>query len=229
MKYSIILWDADDTLLDFHAAEVHSFKKTMKEEGLPFDEDSIKLYAEINQKMWEEFNLGKISKDTLVVERFSKYFEAKKIKSDAEKINKLYLENLSDCSVLVDGALDIVKKLDELGLEQYIVTNGISDVAHKRIGNSDIKPYIKKVFVSEDVGYAKPDINYFNYVFSNIENFNKNKAIIIGDSCSSDIKGGMNAGIATCFYNPKGNSYSDEYKVSYEIRKLQELIEILQK
>ena len=227
MKYSLILWDADDTLLDFHAAEAYSFKKTMKEEGLPFDEDSVKLYNEINQKMWEQFNLGKISKDALIVERFSKYFEAKGIKEDAERINKMYLENLADCSVLVDGALDIVRKLDELGLEQYIVTNGISHVAHKRIGNSEIKPYIKKIFVSEDVGYAKPDINYFNYVFSNIENFNKDKAIIIGDSCSSDIKGGMNAGISTCLYNPKGNSFADEYKVSYEIKKLDELLDIL--
>lgn len=224
MRYNIILWDTDDTLLDFQAAERYGFERTMKEAGLPFDEDSHRLYRFHNDGLWEELNKGQVTKDFLVVERFRRFL--KDIHSDVDpvRMNRAYLNNLSQCSVMMPEALETVRALAEAGAEQYIITNAVSFVNRRRVGNSPLAPFIRETFVSEDIGYAKPDVRYYEQVFRRIPGFAKAKTLAVGDSLSSDIRGGNNAGIDTCYYNPKGKSRAGKadcgVKPTYEAERL---------
>lgn len=228
MRYSIILWDTDNTLLDFNAAECYAFKKTMSELSLPCDEKDHKLYCSYNDALWQELNEGKVTKEFLVVERFRRYGAAIGRDIDADRVNERYLDNLSECSIMMPEALETVKKLDGMGARQYIITNAVSYVNRRRVAGCPLAPYIKDIFVSEDIGYAKPDVRYYEAVFTRIPDFNKEKAIAVGDSLSSDICGGRAAGIATCYYNPLGQQVEDGKQADYTICSLSELTGIVQ-
>ncbi len=224
--FDIILFDADNTLFDFDRAEDEAIGLALKANGIDATLEIKKRYVRINQGLWKAFEKGDISKDQIMSRRFKELFEELSIDADGKKCNADYLDALCEGSFLIPGALELCHELSREH-KLYIVTNGVSKTQHKRINKSSIKEYFQGVFVSEDVGYQKPQVEYFNYVFEKLAPVDKSRVLIVGDSLSSDIKGGINAGIATCWYNPKGLKNLEGLYIDYEIKNLQELFKIV--
>ncbi len=228
MKYEIILFDADDTLFDFKKSEKEAFKNTMLEFNLDYDENyHLKLYSEINAAIWKEFENGKITQEKLKVERFKILSEKLNIKFNENKFAESYIKHLSTASFLYDNSIELIQSL----YKQYrmlIITNGLTDVQHNRVRNSIIGKYFEDVVISEEVGAAKPDIKIFQYALDNINYSDKNKVLMVGDSLSSDIKGGINFGIDTCWFNPDKIENTSGLKPTYEITNIMLLKNILE-
>ena len=228
-KYTTLLFDADDTLLDFRKDERQALEKTMKHYGVPVTEENIKIYSDINQGMWKQLERGEITKPELKRTRFKKFFEAIGFECDEEPltVNEHYLSLLGEGGNTLEGAVDTVKKLYEDGNELYIITNGIAATQAKRLNRSGLLPYINEVFVSETIGYQKPRKEYFDAVLNNIKEKDKEKILVIGDSLTSDIQGAMNASLPCCWLNRYGKELPDEYKVDYVIEDVREVFGVI--
>ncbi|MBQ2274799.1 MAG: YjjG family noncanonical pyrimidine nucleotidase [Clostridia bacterium] len=225
MKYTTLLFDNDDTLMDFLDAERQGIERTFKENGIPYTEELLKSYSAINLSLWKLFEKGEIAKEKIYTERFRLFSEKHGIPLDENKIAKEYFSNLQYGHKCIDGAYELISNLYK-DYDIYVITNGESNTQAKRIKDSGLLPFYKGVFVSEKTGYQKPHIEYFNYVFARINEKDKSKILVIGDSLSSDIKGGINAGLDTCWYNPKG-AVSGDIQPTYEIHNLSELYNCL--
>lgn len=228
-KYTTLLFDADDTLLDFRKDEKQALEKTMKHYGVPITEENIKIYSDINQGMWKQLERGEITKPELKRTRFKKFFEAIGFECDEEPltVNEHYLSLLGEGGNTLEGAVDTVKKLYEDGYELYIITNGIAATQAKRLNRSGLLPYINEVFVSETIGYQKPRKEYFDAVLNNIKEKDKEKILVIGDSLTSDIQGAMNASLPCCWLNRYCKELPDEYKVDYVIEDVREVFGVI--
>lgn len=226
-KYTTILFDADDTLFDFKRSEHEAVKDVLSLVGLPETDEIIEKYSEINKGYWKMLERGEITKKDLFIARWKSFLDFYGLTNvDAEKIAKHYLLSLSQKCYLLDGAEELCKNLYGK-FKLYIVTNGYAIVQHGRFDKSPIRKYFKDMFISEEMGAEKPSTEYFDEVFSKIPDFDKSKAIIIGDSLSSDIKGGINAEIDTCWYNPKMSHAPEDLSITYTVSKLSEIEDIV--
>lgn len=225
MKYTTLLLDLDNTLLDFNKAEKAAILRVLSEYNLPCDEDAVKNYSQINLSFWKRFEKGEIPKDAIFEGRFKKLLEVFGVKGDTAAISKTYCNYLSEGYFTVDGAIEILRYLKSKGYYLCAATNGFSFTQYKRIKNSGLEPFFDAVFISEDTGHQKPEREYFDYIVEHIPEKDRENILIIGDSLSSDILGGINSGIGTCWYNPKKESA--KYAVNYEIHSLKELEQIL--
>lgn len=226
-KYTTILFDADDTLFDFKRSEHEAVKDVLSLVRLPETDEIIEKYSEINKGYWKMLERGEITKKDLFIARWNAFLDFYGLKdADAEMIAKHYLKSLSQKCYLLDGAEELCRNLYGK-FRLFIVTNGYAIVQHGRFDKSPIRKYFEDMFISEEMGAEKPSKEYFDAVFSKIPNFDKNRTIIIGDSLSSDIKGGINAGIDTCWYNPKGAHAPEELSITYTVRKLSEIEDIV--
>lgn len=224
-KYSSIFLDIDNTILDFYMAESVAIKEVLRSHSLPYDEKTVKLYSAINQSYWERFEKGEILKSEIFEGRFKSLLEALSLEGDTAQIAKDYFNELSCGYYKMDGAEEILEYLKSSGYKLYATTNGIALTQFRRIKNSGIEPYFDKIFVSEEAGCQKPEKEYYDYVIEHIEEKDKSKMLIIGDSQSSDILGGINSGIDTCWFN--FNNGQPKYESKYVITRLCELMKIL--
>ena len=225
-KYKILLFDADSTLLDFEACEHGAVIDCLNYANLPVNDEVIKKYSEINKGYWEMLERREITKKELMVARWRSLFEYYGFDVDAVEIAELYPKRLADKSHLMDGAEEICQKLYGK-CKMYIVTNGFKLVQEKRFMNCPLAKYFDDVFISEDIGYDKPAIEFFNEISNRIPEYDKNAAIIIGDSLTSDIKGGINAGIDTCWFNPSQKSAPAGMDITFNISDLSEIEKIV--
>lgn len=223
--YTSLFLDLDNTLLDFNKAETYAISKVLKENRLPFDELTVKLYSKINRSFWESFERGEIPKSAIYTGRFEKLLSVLERNGDPQSLSKQYGEALSYGFFTVEGAFALLDYLKNKAYGIYATTNGLSTTQYRRIEGSGLGKYFDKVFVSEDAGHQKPEKAYFDYVISNIPENDKSKMLIVGDSQSSDILGGINADIDTCWYNPEG--FKAKYPSKYTIASLEELMSIL--
>lgn len=225
MRYDTILFDADDTLLDFKRAEREALTLTLEYFGLPSDKGVTDTYSLINDGYWKALERGEVTKEELKVRRFADLCGHFFFDRDAEKMARTYEGNLATMSYLLDGAAELCRDLSRK-YRIYIVTNGIKDVQMGRLLGSELNGSFIEAFVSEEMGCEKPRAEYFEAVSGRIPNFNKKKTVIIGDSLSSDIKGGINFGIDTCWFDPVGKPAPEGMEITYtvstfdEIRKL---------
>ena len=226
-KYTTILFDADDTLFDFKRSEHEAVKDVLALVGLPDTDEIIAKYSEINKGYWKMLERGEITKKDLFIARWKSFLDFYGLNEvDAKMIANHYLAKLSQKCYLLDGAEELCEKLCGK-FRLFIVTNGYAIVQHGRFDNSPIRKYFEDMFISEEMGAEKPTKEYFNAVFSKIPDFSTEKSIIIGDSLSSDIKGGINAGIDTCWYNPDGKEAPEEMNITYIVSKLSEIEDIV--
>ena len=216
-KYDIFLFDADGTLFDYDLAEENALKIMFDYCGFDYSDDIRSQYREINSFVWESYEKGEMTKDELQTLRFKRLFDKIGVSYDADLFNEKYLAELGRGSFLIEGAEEICREINSRNKKIYIVTNGMLATQKARIEHSLIKEYISDFFVSEYVGYQKPQIEYFDYVFSHIPKIGKDKIIIIGDSLTADIRGGINAGIDSCWFNRSGNKNETGILPSYEI------------
>ncbi len=224
-KYTTLLFDADNTLLDFFAAEKRAIEITCNHFGIPFSIEVGQTYSKINDGFWKMFERGEIKREEISIGRFAKFAEAMNCDADPETMSDFYIEELSNGNMIIEGADKLCQKLSEK-YNMYIVTNGHASVQKRRFGTSGLPQYFIKSFISEEVGSKKPQKEYFELVFKEIPEKDKSKICIIGDSMSSDILGGINAGIDTCFYNPYNNPQT--YKPTYEVKDFDEMLKIFE-
>ena len=225
MSYTWLLFDADDTLFDYPLAETKALNSTFEQFGQVYRSEYLRIYQVFNRQVWAEFERGEISAAELRLKRFRLFFDEIGIPIEPQDFSLAYLENLAFASDLLSGAAEVLKALAgryHIGL----VTNGLKEVQRPRLERSAIRPLIEKIFISEEIGVAKPAAGFFEAVFQEIGNPPKNQVLIIGDSLSSDIQGGINYGIDTCWFNPGGKS--SDLPISHTINSLGQLLEILQ-
>lgn len=220
-RFNWIFLDADNTLFDYDRAEATALEQTFRHFGLPYSEDVRQTYRAINRRVWEDFENGKIDKATLQSTRFEQLLTACRSEADAAAFNTFYLGVFAESGCTIEGAAEVCAELSK-HCSLVIATNGVSSVQQRRLENSGLRPYISRVVVSEDAGYQKPHPGFFEYAFALCGIPDKTSVLMVGDSLSSDIRGGVNAGIKTCWYNPCGES-EPEPAPDYEIQDLSEL------
>ncbi len=223
MKYEIILFDADDTLFDFKKSEREAFKNTMLEFNIEYDENyHLKIYQTINTAIWKDFENGHITQEKLKVERFRRLSDSLNVSFDENIFAKAYMKHLANASFLFEDSLELVENLHK-NYRLAIVSNGLKEVQNKRIRKSTISNFFEAIVVSEEVKVSMPDPKIFEYALNNIKHTDKSKVLIVGDSLTSDIQGGINFGIDTCWYNPKRIENKIGIIPTYEISNLTEL------
>ena len=221
-----IFLDLDDTLLDFQGGERRSIIRAFRDMGLPTDEAIIRRYIEINLDCWHALERGEMTKDQVLVDRFQILFSEMGISASAERAQEIYEAYLCTEHDFLPEAQKLLDGLSEREYRLFMATNGIPTVQKPRIADSGVAKYFEQIFISEEIGYAKPQIEFFYACFDRIESFDVSEAMIVGDSLSSDIKGGINSGMLTCHYNPKDKPY-DHIKPDYKIKTLSELLTLL--
>ena len=223
-----ILWDIDGTILNFHRSAENSLKNTFKKFGYgEITDELLHMDEGINDVYWCKLEKGEITKEKLLVERFVEFFT--KIGVETTRVvefNQAYLNGLLDTVVFMPEAYETVKKLHP-EYKQYIVTNGVKELQRKKIAKAHIEEFFDGIFISDEIGYEKPHIEFFNYVFDRIPTKNPDEVIIIGDSLTSDIAGGIRAGIHTCWYHPSNEENHSDVKPEFTVTSLLAFQELL--
>jgi len=225
-KYTTLLLDADGTLMDFDEAERRGVCAVMRSRGVTPSEELVERYHQINLDCWHAFERGEIPKEAIFKKRYPLFFAELGISVEAEAIERLYRQELDSCAALLPHALEICEYLKER-YDLYIVTNGVSTTQYTRLRASGLDQYFSGIFVSEDAGSQKPQKEYFDYCFARIPEKDRSRMLIIGDSLTSDIRGGKNAGIDTCLVKWETPSPEDRERADYVVQGLLELKEIL--
>lgn len=222
-----IFLDLDDTLLDFHLAEHIAICATFRGMGVPSDDATIRRYSEINRSCWERLEAGEWTRREVLVGRFRLLFAEIGVTADPEATQQMYEDKLCIGHYFLEGAEAL---LDELygKYKLYITSNGTARVQDSRIASANLARYFDGIFISQRVGADKPSPLFFERVFEAIPDFDRREAIIVGDSLTSDIKGGRDAGIITCLYNPKGRPGREDIIPDYEIKALSEFIPLIE-
>lgn len=223
----ILLWDLDGTLLDFHAAESAAIKSLFGEFSLGrCSEDMIRRYSQINESFWQRLERNELTKSQVLIGRFEQFFQEIGVpQALASEFNRQYQLRLGDTIVYRDDSINIVKKLRGK-VSQYVVSNGTIIAQNKKLLLSGLGKLMDGVFLSEEIGIEKPNRAFFDAVFDVIRPSSLSEVMIIGDSLTSDIQGGNNAGILTCWYNPDQKPASLGYSIDYIITDLHEVISL---
>lgn len=227
-NYTTLLWDLDDTLLDFKKCERNALKKSFARYGRSVGDDVVSLYSKINESYWKRLELGEVTRQELLVGRFRTLFDTLLYRDlDPVQFRLIYNEELSLSAYLKEDAWEVVSACRDLGFRQYVVTNGVADTQKSRMRLSKLDQIMDGLFISEEIGAEKPSTAFFDQVFRSLGDLERGQALLVGDSLSSDMKGGKNAGIATCWYNPKKKPADEEIPVNYEIRCLPDLLALI--
>lgn len=219
--------DLDDTILDFHRAERIAVSKTFRHFGIEPTEEVLERYKAINIAHWQMLERGELSRAEVLVNRFQALFEEYGVTCDAAAVAASYEDNLSIGHFFLPGAEEAVERLSQK-YRLFLASNGTAKVQAGRMTSANLYRFFEKVFVSEEMGHNKPSKIYFDLAFSQIPGFDPQKAMIVGDSLTSDIKGGINAGIQTCWVNPKHLPADPEIPANYEIESLSQLEALLE-
>lgn len=222
MKYPFLLFDADNTLFDFDAAERAAHRRICEMYGLSDSEEGYQLYHRCNAALWRSFDRGECTKEFLLVERFRRYLAATGEQADPEALNREHLRALGEAAVLLPGALELCRDLSR-DHRLYLLTNAVESVQRARFARSAIAPFFQDVFISEAIGCGKPSLAYFRYVFQAVPGLGRENALLIVDSLSSDIQGANNAGLDCCWFNPKALPRPEGFRINYEVRTLEEI------
>lgn len=225
--YKYIFLDLDDTVLDFTAAEDAALPKAFREVGIEPTENLIARYKQINISEWERYERGEISRETVLTERYDILFAEYGISLPGEIAEDAYRKYLGIGHYFVPGAVELLDYLKNRGYRLFIASNGVAATQDSRLDSAGIRPYFEAIFISETTGYHKPEKEYFDYCFAHIPGFDAKQALLIGDSLTSDIRGGKIAGIDTCWFNPKHKTAPEELTPDYTVFTLKELENIL--
>lgn len=227
-KFKVILWDIDGTLLDFYPAERHAIQKCFREFGLgECTDEMVQEYSGINKQYWVALELGKITKEQVLVGRFRELFANHGIAEElAPKVNAKYQMYLGDGVYFFPGVMDMVQDFKDQGILQCAVTNGTKVAQVRKLSKSGLDKVLDFIFISEDVGYEKPAPEFFQKVFATIGEYEPDEVLIVGDSLTSDMKGGKAAGIRTCWFNPKGATKTFQIDTDYEIHEIVQVRDI---
>lgn len=222
------MWDVDGTLLNFHLAEENAIRACFDEYGLgDLSEDRLKDYRKINNKYWKALERGEIRRIEVLEGRFREFFQKYGYDTSiASDFNISFQENLGKTYVFNNKAYETVNKLGEK-YKQYAATNGSAIAQEGKLKGAGLESIFEDVFISEKIGFEKPSKEFFNYIFNTIGSKDKSEYVIIGDSLTSDIRGGINAGIKTVRFNPDKHKRDKDIDFDYEVNSLEEVLDIL--
>ena len=229
MTYNFLLFDLDHTLLDFDAAEDVALTQLLKEEGVADIQAYKDYYVPMNKSLWKDLEEKKITKQELVNTRFSKLFSHFGIEKDGVYLAERYQFYLAQQGQVFSGAMELLDSLIDRGYELYAATNGITTIQTGRMAQSGLAPYFNQVFISEQLQTQKPDALFYDKIGQQIAGFSKEKALMIGDSLTADIQGGVNAGIDTIWFNPHYLENHTQAQPTYEVHSYQDLLDCLDK
>lgn len=224
----VLLWDIDGTVLDFIASERYAIKKCFEILGIgECSDEMVERYSVINKKYWTLLEAGKITKPDVLRMRFEEFFSSEGIDfTDIDAFNKEYQIRLGDKIFFNDDSFELIKRLRQR-FKQFAVTNGTAAAQERKLRVSGLEEILDGIFISDKIGYEKPTAEFFDVVLNSIGDYGKDEIMIIGDSLTSDIQGGNNAGILCCRYNPEGLENNKSLRIDLEIRNLNELEEKL--
>ena len=223
-----VLFDLDDTLLDFHKAEAVALRRTLIELDLEPSEAAVARYSEINAAQWRLLEEGKLTREQVLTRRFALLFDELGVARSSVQAKEIYEHLLGVGHYFIPGAPELLAALAPC-YDLYLVSNGTASVQESRLESAGIKPYFRDIFISQLIGADKPQKAFFDRCFTQIPSFSHEEAIIVGDSLTSDMRGGINAGIRTCWFNPHHKPHRVDIPVDYEIAELSELPALLEK
>ena len=227
MKYEVVFLDADGTVWDFKRSEENAFISTMKSYGIEENLQGVyQRYSEINELLWKRLEQGTIKKEELRRKRFEDLFATFQFKIPVDEFSRKYLAAIAQGKDLIDGAEEICRYLSER-YRVVVVTNGMKETQTSRMADSVLEPFIEKMIISDEISIAKPEPEIFEYAMNAIGFTDKERVIMIGDSLSADILGGVNFGIDTCWINPSKMTGSAQIVPTYEIQDIRELKNLL--
>ena len=220
-----IFIDLDNTILDFDAGEAVALSTAMQKHGIEPAREVLERYHVINKALWEQLEEGLVTRDRLRTERFARLFSELSLDADPELVEQDYADMLSHQHVFMPGAEELLQELKAQGYRLYIASNGTASTQWQRIREAGIEGYFCHIFISEELGANKPDPRFFELAAEAIEDYDSEKAVIIGDSLSSDIRGGIAAGIHTCLYVPEGRQLPvrEDVVPEHVVRRLSEV------
>jgi len=224
VKFKGILMDNDGTLMDFHAGEANAIREVLEKLNI-IDPNAPAVYSRINDQCWKDFEKGIITQPQLRVLRFHQLKKHFGCTGDPAEIAEWYEEALSRQSILLPGALDVVKRISE-HLPVLILTNGIARVQHGRIDSSPIAPYLSGLLISSEIGAPKPAPDMYVKALDMLGGVSPDEVLMIGDSLTSDIAGAVNMGIPACWYNPNHKTKPEGLHIDYEIDRMEQMIEV---
>ena len=230
-KYDYLLFDADNTLFDFTKAEYNAFRITAEYGSLDFSDELYSRYSEINDELWKKLERKEITLEFLKTERFRRllteygYCDGTTTDIKAEKLRDRYISSLAEQTCLIEGADEVCHRLKGK-FRMYIITNGITKIQRSRLEKSTISDCFDGIFISEEIGYAKPSIRYFDRVIDVVGEKDRSKYLVIGDSLTSDCDGAIAYGFDICRYNPYGKD-ADGRDLTYNINRLTDLYDII--
>lgn len=223
-----VLFDLDDTILDFHKAEAAALSETLREMGLEPREEILRRYSAINRRQWELLEEGKQTREQTLTRRFEILFAEYGITASGTEARDHYEDHLAVGHFFMPGAEALLETLSGR-YELYIVSNGTPKVQAGRIASAGIARYFERIFVSEELGAVKPSAEFFARSVGRVPGFDRDRALLVGDSLSSDIRGARNAGIRSCWFNPRGEAPRPDIPADFEIRRLEELPPLLER
>lgn len=226
MPYRHLIFDADNTLFDFDKAQTNALELCFADARLAFKAHYHELYNRINHDLWQAFEQGQLSQASIKEERFARLIKKLELSADVQLLSTAYLRRLAEGHFLYDGALELLEALKK-HCRMIIVTNGLKEVQRARFSHSPVMPYLEGLIVSDELGVAKPHAGIFDAAFEMLAKPAKKDVLIIGDSLSSDMQGGINYQIDTCWFNPHKKQNKLELDITHEIRRLEELIDII--
>ena len=222
-KYYCILFDADNTLLNFDAAESKALADTLVNYGIEPDAETVQTYRTINEELWRQLEKGQLRREKLMSERFTRFLKAIDAAGDGAEMNRYYLEQLSLHPDLASPeVLDVLRELSEVAT-LAVVTNGFQKVQSRRLAESGVGNFLEDVFVSEKMDAEKPSRKIFDAALRALGVENREHVLMVGDSLTSDVQGGINAGLDTCWFNPHHQENPGKILPTYEISSLEEL------
>lgn len=226
-KYYCILFDADNTLLDFDAAESKALTETLNQYNIEPSNENVQKYREINEGLWRQLEKGQIRRDKLMSERFTRFLKEIGTAGNGAEMNRYYLNQLSTHPDLMPGSvLEVLHELAEVST-LAIVTNGFDKVQSRRVKESGVAAFMEEVFVSERSDSEKPNRKIFDTALKTLGVENREHVLVVGDSLTSDIQGGINAGLDTCWLNRAHAENPGQVSPTYEIDALEQLYPIV--
>ena len=219
--------DLDDTILDFHKAERIALAKTIQSFGIEPTEEILARYHAINKWHWEQLELGKLTREQVLLKRFETLLSEQGIQADPVQVQASYEKNLSIGHFFMPGAGEAVEALSKK-YRLFLASNGTASVQKGRMTSANLYRFFEQVYVSQEVGHNKPSKAFFDTCFARIPDFDPARAMMVGDSLTSDIRGGINAGIKTCWVNPAHAPGREDIRPDYEIEALSQLPALLE-
>lgn len=226
MKYTVLLLDIDDTILNFQSNEKQALTRIFQDYHIDNNQENWALYHRINRQLWEDYEEGRIERDVIFKERFTRFFSNLGLEADGVVADQTYRRYLDEGHDVMPEAKEILEILKGKGYRLFAATNGVASTQYRRLKDSQLYSMFDAIYISEEIGFQKPDERFFETIFQE-HRLHKDDVLMIGDTLSSDIRGGNRYGIDTVWYDWKNQSNPNHIQPTYTIHHLSELLQLL--